>query len=166
MTTVLTAILIVGLGILLWLSASRFLTMRRLAAAVTAGAAPAESMTSVDSASPATGSSTPAGRAGLSEKTEKTLAGSSRTGIITGYISVVTTFAIVRLLLGFPLWAFLLWTLGALVLVASVWFAARAFPALPWLPTAGRRAQIASTVVECIVAVLVLGVLFAPMLLA
>ena len=83
MTTVLTAILIVGLGILLWLSASRFLTMRRLAATVTTGAAPAESMTSVDSAAPVTVSSTPAGRAGLSEKAEKTLAGSSRTGKVS-----------------------------------------------------------------------------------
>lgn len=166
MTTVLTAILIVGLGILLWLSASRFLTMRRLAAAVTAGAAPAESMTSVESASPATGSSTPAGRAGLSEKAAQALAGASRTGIITSYVSVLTIFAIVRLVLGLPLWAFLLWTLAALVLVASVWFAARAFPALPWLPSTGRRAQIASTVVECVVAVLVLGVFFASALLA
>lgn len=180
MTALLTGILLAGLAILLWLSTSRLLSMRRLATAVpaapagNAGPAPGsapdehEEATSAPAAGTgtATGSSTSAHRAGLSAGTAKLLAGASRTGIITGYLSVLATFAVVRMVLGFPLWAFLVWTLAGLVLLASVWFAARAFPALPWLPPTGRRAQISSTVVEVIVAVLIFAALFAPLLLA
>lgn len=90
----------------------------------------------------------------------------SRLGIITSYASLLAGFGVVRLVLGFPVWAFVVWTVAALIAIGSIWFAARAFAGLPWLPRHRAKRQIASTVGEVLVAAFVGFAFVAPFLLA
>jgi hypothetical protein len=160
-------VLVGGLALITWTSLARLRTMRRIAFATTAPSAPGvPSAPCVPSAPGAPGVPSAPGAPGVPGASDSSAPPeASRLGILTGFVSLITLFMIIRMVLGFPAWAYAVWLPAVAFAAAAAWFAGRAFGRLPWLPLRQGKRQVASAAGETLVAVLIAAAYVAPHLL-